>query len=94
MSSTTTERTITKEKLLVYEKYKAIAMELSLVSARAKELEKAKKEQQEELEKLFRDKTVRRLSPNVLLEKKVITVPEAVVTRKGYSYSTYKEIEG
>lgn len=91
-----------KKGALVYEKLAAIKTELSQVNQRVKELDNAKRLIQGELDVFFQDTPQKRLAPNVILSVTVTTVKDTVITpemvgkvlRKGYTYNTYKEVEG
>lgn len=88
--------------LEAWEKYQAIKTEKSRLNARIKELEKAEKEQDSILFTQIGKEGMRRLPGNLILSRKVVTVPDKIITQemvgtvatKGYSYSIYKEIEG
>jgi hypothetical protein len=85
-----------------YEKYCAIKEEEKRLNARLQELTKARKQEEATLATQFGTGDSRRLPNNIILTRKVITVPDKIVTpdmvgsvvTKGYSYALYKEIKG
>lgn len=91
-----------KNSLLAYEKWLAIKAERSRLQARLEELEEAQKDQEYIFSKQF-DEThdSRRIPGNRILQQKFVTVADKLVTqemvgtvvRKGYSFTTYKEVD-
>jgi hypothetical protein len=86
----------TKGKVLTYQRYKDIKEETSRLNARLKDLEKEKRELCEELCKVYEEKgtSALRLGPRLILTRTVVSQPEAVITRKAYSYSILTETQG
>lgn len=94
---------ISRRGALAYEKWSAIKKERSLLEARAKELKKAQDAIESEIAENFSDDLhERRLVGNKILQYTHHVFPDRIVTpemvgtviAKGYSYNTYKEIEG
>jgi hypothetical protein len=84
---------LTRSQIRKYKRMRAVCRQISRLNARLEILGEEKDELSEFLESVFGDDNLRRISARLLLRRKEVKVPEALIKRKGYRYAKWTEIE-